>query len=80
MAVFELFDHLPGTAVLIPGAFVAIYLIHSVSVWYRLSHIPGPRWAGFSRYWAFKKALKGPQTAAFKEESDKYGEIHGILK
>lgn len=68
---------LPGKGVLIAGALVVVYLIHSFSVWYRLSHIPGPPWAALSKYWMVKEALKGRQPIAFKQATDKYGKKLG---
>lgn len=41
--------------------------------WHRLSHVPGPFWAAFSKYWMVKESLKGRQPTAFKEVTDKYG-------
>ena len=69
------FEHLadPGKGVLIAGALVAVYFIHAFSVWYQLSHIPGPRWAALSKYWMVKEALKGRQPVAFKQATDRYG-------
>ncbi|KAI0120747.1 cytochrome P450 [Hypoxylon sp. NC0597] len=43
--------------------------------WYRLSHVPGPFWAAFSKYWMVKESLKGRQPTAFKEATDKYGSL-----
>jgi hypothetical protein len=41
--------------------------------WYRLSHIPGPFWASFSKYWMVSQSLKGQMHSALKEVTDKYG-------
>jgi hypothetical protein len=74
MGLSELLLDLPRKGVLIAGAFVAIYLIRAVSVWYRLSHIPGPLGASLSKYWMVKEALKGRQPVAFQQATNKYGE------
>jgi hypothetical protein len=43
--------------------------------WYRLSHVPGPFWAAFSKYWMVKESLKGRQPTAIKEANDRYGTV-----
>lgn len=52
---------------------LAAYVIRTIQVWYRLSHIPGPFLAGFSRFWLLKQSLQRRQADAFKEANDKYG-------
>ncbi|KAK3385839.1 cytochrome P450 [Podospora didyma] len=54
---------------------LAAYLAQTLFAWYRLSHIPGPRWAAFSKYWMVKESLKRRQPFAFKEANDKYGSL-----
>jgi hypothetical protein len=65
-----------GTAVL---AVVAVLLLaQSARVllqWYRLSHVPGPFWAAFSKWWMVKQSLKGRQPMAIKDVTDKYGAL-----
>ena len=55
------------------GALVATLLLRTVMQWYRLSHVPGPFWAAFSKYWMVRESLKGRQPTAIKEVTDKYG-------
>jgi hypothetical protein len=52
---------------------ISIILLHILRQWYRLSHIPGPFWAGFSKYWMLREAVRGRQPTAIKEMNDKYG-------
>jgi hypothetical protein len=51
------------------------YLTQVVWAWHRLSHIPGPFWAGFSKWWMVRESLKGRQPTAIKEVTDKYGQF-----
>jgi len=53
--------------------FLTIYVGHSFYSWYRLSHVPGPFWAAFSKFWLVRESLKGHQPNALKEAIDKYG-------
>lgn len=68
-----------GTAGAVLGALalavVIPWLAHAVYQWYRLSHIPGPFWAAFSKWWMVRESLKGRQPTAIKEVTDKYGEF-----
>lgn len=57
------------------GVLGLAYLTNIVLQWYRLSHIPGPWWAAFSKAWMVKESLKGRQPTAIKEVTDKYGEF-----
>ena len=59
---------------IVAGVVAAVYLTCTLYSWYRLCHIPGPFWAGFSRYWSLRELVKGRQPSAFKEANDKYGE------
>ncbi|KAK5651583.1 hypothetical protein OQA88_11856 [Cercophora sp. LCS_1] len=63
------------TVALLAGLVVAGYAVYSIYVWYRLSHVPGPFWAGFSKYWMVKEALKGRQPISFEETIKRYGTI-----
>jgi hypothetical protein len=67
---------LPKAAVAAGGLSASLmlaYLVHSLFLWYRLSHVPGPFWAAFSKYWMVRESLKGRQPTAIKEANDKYG-------
>ena len=62
-------------AALVAIAGLAIYVVHTLYLWNRLSHIPGPPSAGFSKYWMIKEALKARQPMAFQEATEKYGAV-----
>jgi cytochrome P450 len=49
--------------------------IRVIRQWYRLSHIPGPSGAGFSKYWMIREAVKGRQPQAIKKINDQYGSL-----
>lgn len=53
----------------------AIFLAQTIWQWYRLSHIPGPFWAGFSRFWFLNESIHKRTPMSSKRASDKYGEI-----
>jgi hypothetical protein len=55
------------------GALIALFVVHVVWQWRRLSHIPGPLSASFSKWWMVKESLKARQPNSFKELNDKYG-------
>lgn len=57
-------------------ALFAAYVVHLVLQWRRLSHIPGPFSAGFSKFWLVREALRARQPFAFKEANETYGETH----
>lgn len=54
---------------------VAAYLANTLWQWHRLSHIPGPFWAAFSRCWMVRQSLKGRQPIAIKQVTDTYGSL-----
>lgn len=60
-------------AAAVAGHLFGIYLMFVLRRWYRLSHVPGPFWAGFSRYWGLRELMKGRQPSAYKAANDKYG-------
>ncbi|KAK4107196.1 cytochrome P450 [Canariomyces notabilis] len=56
-------------------ALLAVFVLHTIVQWRRLSHVPGPFWAAFSKYWMVKTALRGDQPSALKAANDKYGSL-----
>ncbi|KAH8898627.1 cytochrome P450 [Thozetella sp. PMI_491] len=54
---------------------VALFLANALRSWYRLSHVPGPFWAAFSKYWMVSYSLKGLQPFAIQEANEKYGSL-----
>lgn len=60
-------------------ALAACFVTHTLYQWRRLSHIKGPFWAAFSKYWMVRESLKGRQPTAIKEVTDKYGTFFAQL-
>ncbi|KAL2022152.1 hypothetical protein VTK56DRAFT_5981 [Thermocarpiscus australiensis] len=61
--------------VLLGTALLAALVLHTISQWHRLSHVPGPLWAAVSKYWMIKEALRGRQPRAIEEVNDNYGSL-----
>ena len=56
------------------GTIVLLFLTTwSVRSYLRLRHIPGPRWAAFSKWWMLRNTVSGDMHMALKEVCDKYG-------
>jgi hypothetical protein len=69
-------DVAPSTALATALALLCTWpVLQTLVQWYRLSHVPGPFWAAFSKYWMVKESLKGRQPTAIKEANDRYGNI-----
>jgi len=70
-------QHAPRAAAAIGALAVLVltYLVPTVWYWYRLSHVPGPFWAAFSKAWMVRESLRGRQPTAIKQATDKYGEL-----
>ena len=67
----------PRTVILTAVVGLAVlFLADSLRTWYRLSHVPGPFWAGFSKAWMVRQSLKGTQPYAIQAANEKYGELH----
>lgn len=58
----------------IAGTLVALFLARTLRAWYRLSHVPGPFWGGFSKYWMVKQSLRGRQPYAIRDVIEEYGQ------
>ena len=73
-AIAEL-SRLSGTAITagIVGFAALLFVVDTLRSWYRLSHVPGPFWAGFSKYWMVRQSLKGQQPYAVQQANEKYG-------
>jgi hypothetical protein len=54
---------------------VILFVADTLRVWYRLSHVPGPFLAGFSKVWMVKESFKGEQPYAIQKVNEKYGLI-----
>ena len=67
-----------GLAAGVVGFAAALFLADTLRSWYRLSHVPGPFWAAFSKYWLVRQSLKGQQPYAFQEANEKYGQSYPL--
>jgi zinc transporter ZupT len=56
------------------GGLVAAYVLHVIWQWRRLSHIPGPFTAGFSKLWVFREAILLRLPTSYEELGRRYGE------
>lgn len=54
---------------------VVLFVADTLRTWYRLSHVPGPFWAGFSKAWMVRQSFKGIQPYAIQQANEKYGMI-----
>jgi hypothetical protein len=50
-----------------------IFGLRQVQLWYRLRHVPGPPFAGWSIGWQISGALSGRYHEVLREAADKYG-------
>jgi hypothetical protein len=71
----DLHLHMPTYLASFAVVLLSGLLAHQFYTWYRLSHIPGPFWAQFSKYWMVSQSLKGQMHSSFKEATDKYGQL-----
>ncbi|KAK1774227.1 cytochrome P450 [Copromyces sp. CBS 386.78] len=78
MAILTALQELPISRELVAGTLVVLaltYIVNTVVVWRRLSHVPGPWWAGLSNWGFFSDALKLRQPTAMMEYHDRYGTL-----
>lgn len=61
------------SVVILFGGLIAAYVLHTIWQWRRLSHVPGPFYAGFSKFWMFREAMLSRLPTAFEELGKKYG-------
>ncbi|KAG5657686.1 hypothetical protein KAF25_007719 [Fusarium avenaceum] len=74
-ALQSVVDH-PQTVVLTAAiGLVILFVADTLRVWYRLSHVPGPFLAGFSKVWMVKESFKGEQPYAIQRANEKYGSL-----
>jgi len=62
------------TGIRLLAAVGAMFLAQTLWQWYRLAHIPGPFWAGFTRFWLLNQARHNRIPISTKLASEKYGE------
>lgn len=55
--------------------FLVAYCAHTWYAWRRLSHIPGPFFAAFTKLWMVRQSMKRRQPYAFKQANDRYGQV-----
>ncbi len=74
MGVLErLIEHSAAvTAVIVAGA-TAAALVSSFRSWSRLRHVPGPKGAGWSKWWMLRNTLSGEMHLALKQACDDFG-------
>lgn len=52
---------------------VTVLALNKYLVWYRLRHVPGPRFASLSNLWLLKVALSGKMPAKLHDVCETYG-------
>ncbi|KAG7108138.1 Cytochrome monooxygenase ABA1 like protein [Verticillium longisporum] len=67
--------HLLTLSLLVSAGMLLSLLAHVYRAWYRLRHIPGPRWAAFSKWWMLRNTLSGKMHLALKRACDEHGPV-----
>jgi hypothetical protein len=62
-----------AAAPLILGAATVYVTVQSIRSWASLRHVPGPRWAGVSKWWLLRNTMSGKMHLALKQVCDEYG-------
>lgn len=57
---------------------VGYVVVSKIRTWLRLRHVPGPSFAGLSKYWLLRKALGGRFHLDTAEVCEKYGQTLSI--
>lgn len=71
------------TKTVILGFITALIVGYSIRAWHewrRLSHVPGPFVAAFTKLWLVFQSSKRRQPYAFKEANDRYGETEDLCR
>lgn len=63
----------PTFVTLLATLAAALFCLDSFRRWYRLSHVPGPLWAGISKLWLIRHSLSGRQPHAIQQLNEQYG-------
>ena len=66
----------PALVVSVISLLSVSWAISSFLAWRRLRHIPGPRWAAFSKWWMLRNTLSGKLHLETKAACKKYGKRH----
>ncbi|CEI70900.1 hypothetical protein FVEN_g9720 [Fusarium venenatum] len=61
-----------GTVVV---GFLIIFIVNTFRAWYRLSHVPGPFFASFSRLWLLRASMRAQQPMEIQAANEKYGSL-----
>jgi hypothetical protein len=61
-----------GTAVV---CLVILFIVDSLRAWYRLSHVPGPFVASFSRFWMLRGSMRAQLPMEMQAAVEKYGRM-----
>lgn len=64
--------------ILVALGLLGYFSVSIYTTWRRLRHIPGPRSAGFSKWWMLRNTLGGSMHLALKAACDTYGHIARI--
>ncbi|KAM0327966.1 hypothetical protein ACHAQA_005365 [Verticillium albo-atrum] len=68
-------SHLVTVSLVVGTGILLSLLVHVYRDWCRLRHIPGPRWAAFSKWWMLRNTLGGKMHLALKRACDEYGPV-----
>ncbi|KAJ4249734.1 hypothetical protein NW762_012075 [Fusarium torreyae] len=74
-ALQDLSNHFGTVSLTVAIGLLILFVADSFRVWYRLSHVPGPFWAAFSKAWMVRQSFKGRQPYAIQEANEKYGSL-----
>lgn len=55
--------------------FFVVFAVQTLRTWYRLRHVKGPFWAGFSKVWLIRAVSSGNMHWEFANVNKRYGEL-----
>lgn len=76
--VLHLWREIPSTSTLLACVGVGLVIVlaaRQIFLWHRLSHIPGPKFAGWSVGWQLYGAMGGRYHEKLREAADTYGKL-----
>ncbi|KAF9775282.1 hypothetical protein IL306_006650 [Fusarium sp. DS 682] len=68
-------DHPQTVIVTTVIGLVVLFVADTLRTWYRLAHVPGPFWAGFSKAWMVRESFRSNQPYAIQQANEKYGSL-----
>ncbi|KAJ3528911.1 hypothetical protein NM208_g9996 [Fusarium decemcellulare] len=74
-ALTSLSNHCETVVLTIIVGSTVLFVADTLRTWFRLSHVPGPFSAGFSKAWMVRQSFKGQQPYAIQELNEKYGSL-----